>query len=104
MKLRDSIICPYCEEIDFIEHFFYSCKTVKKLWEEVEKITRVRLGNYIRLELKEVIFIGVDKEKKITSEENISWINNIILVTKIVISKFKYGKISHSTKCLKMNF
>ena len=38
MKVRDDRMCSYCNDvIDYIEHFFFDCPTIKKFWNYIEQ-------------------------------------------------------------------
>ena len=98
MKVRDSENCQYCFETDYIEHFFFDCLKVKPIWKELERVICSKMGKKISLGMKEVIF-GIDSIQEL-SKRDIKWINNTILVAKMVISKWKYGKQLYSIKML----
>ena len=37
MKVRDDQMCSYCNDVvDYIEHFFFDCPTIKKFWNYME--------------------------------------------------------------------
>ena len=38
MKVRDDRVCSYCNDVvDYIEHFFFDCPTIKKFWNYIEQ-------------------------------------------------------------------
>ena len=45
-----------CDEIDYIEHFFFSCKKIKRIWYEREKLLSQKYDIDIKLTQKEVLF------------------------------------------------
>ena len=90
MKLVPSQNCPSCGEIDFVEHFFYSCVQVKPLWIEIERDINVTLG--VVFKIKEVdVITGAHNYKEISSIM-LKKINFYIAIGRMVISKFRYGK------------
>ena len=91
MKLRDSNKCLYCPtETDFIEHFFYNCAKCVPLWRHVECVLSFLLEHRVNLDVKRVLFGILDLEGFHSQEINV--INLCILVAKMCISKYKYGK------------
>ena len=38
MKVRDDQMCSYCNDVvDYTEHFFFDCPTMKKCWNYIEQ-------------------------------------------------------------------
>ena len=62
---------------------------VRPLWEEIEKLIIVKVGKRVTLGMKEVM-LGIGKMRGF-KKQIIDWINHLILTTKMVISKIKYG-------------
>jgi hypothetical protein len=88
MGVKDSMQCQYCNERDYIEHFFWSCSKIKPVWKLCTDFIFVKTGLQIKLTETDVLF-GYKPEK--SSNTNIRLINHVIAITKMVISKFKYG-------------
>ena len=99
MKIEESPKCITCNEIDYSEHFFYECRQVKPVWNEIEKIIMVKIGKRINLKMRDVMLgiVGLEGVSKSILIE----INHIILVGKLVISKFKYGNKKFSINLIK---
>ena len=95
MSIRNTQNCEWCNEFDYIEHFFATCKLVKPLWEELESQINVFIGKKIKLTMR-LILLGVTANDKI-DKKYIANINHAILIGKMVISKFKYGN-AHNLK------
>ncbi|MEM6737394.1 MAG: reverse transcriptase domain-containing protein [Bacteroidota bacterium] len=89
MKIADSQKCPHCNVVDFSEHFFFYCQKVTKMWMEVEKIIKTEIGFSLSLTEQDVM-LGVNQSTK-QMNNSIKWVNHVILVGKMVISKIKYG-------------
>ena len=89
MKISDSNKCKTCGEIDYSEHFFFHCKQIKNIWKEIETIILYRTNKNIKLTMIDAM-LGIQCLDG-TNKNEIKWINEIILVGKMVISKFKYG-------------
>ena len=89
MGITDSNKCPYClNEIDYIEHFFYMCNKIRKLWHHIEDLFQVKFGQSIRISKTDVL---LGRMKGTLSNEMYHFINNTILIGKMCISKFRYG-------------
>ena len=89
MKIALSKDCISCGETDYSEHFFFSCTKVRVIWNELESIISSKMGKKISLDLADVMVVVINKPN--LNKKDILWINHIILVGKMVISKMKYG-------------
>ena len=81
--------CSQCGQEDYIEHFFAECPAVRPLWTEVENLIAIWLGR--RLTLTTSMILLEVEQGKLSSKES-KTINLAILIGKLCISKFKYGK------------
>jgi exonuclease III len=88
MGIKHSKNCKYCDQVDYIEHFFWHCSKVKKIWEHSINFIKKHTGQAVSLSEKEVL-MGYHPERH--GEKITKLVNHIILITKMVISKFKYG-------------
>ena len=73
-------ICDKCNVIDYIEHFFYTCKKVNQIWDEVNNILFQKYNDTIRISVTDVLF-GFKHEDKLRCIE----INKIMGVGKCVL-------------------
>ena len=89
MSIKNTQNCEWCDEFDYIEHFFATCRLVKPLWKEVESQINVFIGKKIKL-LNRNVLLGVTTNDEI-AKKYIANINHAILFGKMVISKVKYG-------------
>jgi exonuclease III len=89
MGIRGSRQCSFCNETDFIEHFFYECKHISKLWKDIENTVACNTGHKLSLSLTDVLF-GVFHPT--ISNRVCTFVNHLILIGKMCISKIKYGK------------
>ena len=83
----DTNKCDACNagEIDYIEHFFFTCRAIKSIWGLVcqEILTKYNLRINITLEIALLGF--TDKNKHMHA------INHLISIAKMCISKYRYG-------------
>ena len=93
MSYKESDLCPFCKEKDFIEHFFVWCTEVKTIWKEVEWSINVTTG--LTLTLNPTIILTGYRNSSNTTLDNVNLINHLILIAKMCISKFKYGRKSN---------
>ena len=83
--------CTYCSlEVDFYEHFFYHCIKIKKIWESVENKFYIKFGKNISISETEAL-LGIIERNSI-SKLQLKYINHLILISKMCISKYRYGK------------
>ena len=84
--------CSFCSnEIDYIEHFFFDCKKVRPLWKHVEHIVSVKIDYNIKIDKQDVL-LGWNKES--LDKNDFCYLNHAILIGKMCVSKFRYGKSS----------
>ena len=88
MGVRDTNKCKFCDTVDYIEHFFWACNKVKPVWRAcLDHIFR-KTGTNIVLSETDILFGYQPAQIK---KYDVQFINHLILVVKMVISKFKYG-------------
>jgi hypothetical protein len=88
MGISESKTCKHCpNEIDYIEHFFWSCDQIHSIWKQVEEHTYLKYNKSIKLKLVDVLF-GYNE---IETNSEVLAINLFILIAKMCISKFRYG-------------
>ena len=96
MGLRNSNLCTDCNEVDYIEHFFFKCPKIKKVWESCEAHIVKTTNKTVKLTETDVLFgYDVDNAKK----SHILIINHLIIIAKMCIGKFRYGK-SYDIQCI----
>jgi hypothetical protein len=88
MGLKDSTSCAHCKETDSIEHFFFHCKTIKRVWNSCQNMIFKETNKQIKLTLNDILFGHKTENIK---DKTIKIINHLIMITKMSISKFKYG-------------
>ena len=76
------------DEIDYIEHFFWFCGKINLIWKKVEEYAYLKYDKLIKLELKDVLF-GYNETE---NGSDVLAINHVILIAKMCISKYRYGK------------
>ena len=90
MKIVDDNKCYICrDEVDYLEHFFYTCPMVHSFWtkcmEFVHTVTTVRF----KLGLKEILF-GIKYTDYLQhKKEIVDTVNHVILIGKMCISIHK---------------
>ena len=84
--------CSLCRtEIDYIEHFFFSCSIIKHIWDYITDLTQKLFNTKIKINETLVIF-GIEKKSMQTlDKKQIKTLNHIILIAKMCISKYRYG-------------
>ena len=89
MKIRNSDLCEHCRVRDTLEHFFFHCALLDKLWSDVDNMITAVAGQRIDLSWDKALF-GVLAPRDI-NRNNVRKINLIILLAKLAVSKSKYG-------------
>lgn len=83
-------LCAKCDQIDTLQHHFYSCMLVKSLWNSFENWWRYSMDETIILTDIDVIF-GFFKETKYDKALNLC-----ILIAKQFIANYKYSNMRPS--------
>ena len=95
MKIKPSELCETCQVSDYIEHFFYECSLIQNFWKQVINFIRTKINFEISLN-KNNILMGLSyREFPNYKRVTLDIINSIILIGKLCISKFRYGKIKN---------
>ena len=83
MKVRDDRMCSYCyDAVDYIEHFFFDCPTIKKFWNYMEQNIRISFDIQTHLTVVDVLFaIKQHNYGKVKTKR----INHVILIAKMCI-------------------
>ena len=76
------------DEIDYIEHFFWLCGKINLIWKKVKEYAYFKFDKSIQLISKDVLFRYNEMEN---SSDGLV-INHVILIAKMCISKYRYGK------------
>ena len=88
--------CDYCEQKDYIEHFFWGCFKIKPIWDLVKNAIYIQTGKQIKLSVTDVLLGYTSAE---FNRCDIQFVNKTILIAKMCISKFKYGT-AHNIACI----
>lgn len=87
MEIKENNKCSYCvDTVDYIEHFFFYCPTVRTLWKFIEEKIYSEINHSIILTATEVLF-GIAKGEILS--KSYDYINHIILIGKMCISIYK---------------
>ena len=80
-------MCSYCyDAVDYIEHFFFYCPTIKKFWNYMEQNIRISFDIQTHLTVVDVLFaIKQHNYGKVKTK----LINHVILIAKMCISMYK---------------
>ena len=93
MGIRSDIRCTYCNEIDYVEHFFFNCFKINQIWSYVENAFFDKFD--IRLSISESeALLGIPKKSGFSSKM-INHLNHLILIAKMCVGKFRYGTPIH---------
>ena len=87
MGLSDTDLCLDCLKIDYVEHFFFECKKIRPLWKHIEKVYFGKFGASVHLTATDVL-CGITS---LTNTDSLPYLNHLILIGKVCISKFRYG-------------
>ena len=95
MKVSETNKCTYCvDTTDYLEHFFFECIFVKRLWEHIESLIASVIGKRVKLTKTNVLF-GIDENY--LSEKSHNFVNHLLLIGKVCISIAKKTKLKPSS-------
>ena len=87
MKVKETNRCSYCpDQIDYMEHFFYSCPVVHEFWKYIEKMFLMKTNFKIIMSNTDILF-GIDKSPK--TKDHYRYTNLALLIGKMSISIYK---------------
>ena len=89
MGIKNSELCEKCNLKETTTHFFFECKMITFIWRELELLISANTNIKIKINAASAL-LGYVPEVKITKKDHV-FINKVILIGKLVISKIKYG-------------
>ena len=95
MKVKSSDACEHCRVPDYIEHFFYECALVHSFWLHIVNLIKSRVNVDFDLKRNDILLGLAYTDFTHIKREIINYINHIILIGKLCISKFRYGQINN---------
>ena len=95
MKVRPNTLCDKCQVPDFIEHFFVECNYIKGFWNYVSSYIKSSINIQVNLNTKHILLGLTYSEHSSIKNKEIDFINAIILLGKLCVSKLRYGKINN---------
>eukprot|EP00916_Digyalum_oweni_P020964 GHVL01034892.1.p1 GENE.GHVL01034892.1~~GHVL01034892.1.p1 ORF type:complete len:109 (-),score=6.87 GHVL01034892.1:316-642(-) len=91
MGIRMNNKCSFCpDKIDFVEHFFYECSAIHPIWERITNKVFQQYNVNIKIDVQTAL-LGYMKTPGM-SNNLVNYINLLIIVAKMCVGKFKYGK------------
>ena len=73
MKVKEQNKCSYCNDVHFIEHFFFDCPIAYDFWKFIEQFILHSIDIRIKLQVTDILFgmklAGESKSKCITLVE-----------------------------------
>ena len=95
MKIKPTAMCVTCNVIDYLEHFFVACTELNNFWGKISNKILAATNIPTKLTTTNILFGVKNNELKQHTSSNIKYINHLILVGKLSISKFKYGNFKN---------
>ena len=104
MKIKPSDLCETCQVPDYIEHFFYECSLIQNFWIHLNNFIKSKINFDIHLDKKNILMGLAYSEFPSLKRTTLDFINSIILIGKLCISKFRYGKIKNLSLIFEMEY
>ena len=92
MYLKDTNICDYCIDIDFIDHAFYNCKHIKEFWIKLSTLISTCLDFQFTITASQVL-LGIPCGILQLNNVQLKEINHLILIAKLSIVKSKASNV-----------
>ena len=90
MKILDTNRCKYCGEVDFIEHFFVTCKRLTEYWDAVLEWINKEIGIKVANIISHKLFGITKEENKSHKIEKIEKANYVLIIAKFSIVKTNF--------------
>jgi len=87
--IRNNNQCKLCDEKDYLEHFFWRCKNLIQFWKNVQNTICRKTNKPFRLKDKTEL-IGFELKNR--NQEPNKFINHLLLIAKMTITKYRYGE------------
>ena len=94
MRMKQSNKCDFCQEVDFLEHFFYECQRLRIFWHDVEYIMNTILNQYVRIN-NTIALLGITKNDTTANAKRINEANHLLLIARMSISKLRSSDIKN---------
>ena len=91
MKIKPNILCEHCQDIDYLEHFFFQCKRLNGFWNYISLQALVDINIKYTFSIQDVLFGIQNNSCKDLDKTKLKYLNYLIMC----ISKFRYGKINN---------
>ena len=95
MKIKSSTLCEHCGKPDYIEHFFVECDLLQDFWRYIRNFLKSETSIDLSLSSNNILFGLVHNDFSSIKKRLINYINYVILIGKLCISKFRYGKMNN---------
>ena len=95
MHIKPSFLCDHCRVPDYFEHFFIECMLVRDFWRYINNHIKSVTNINIKLNTNNILLGLVYTNFRHIKKHIVDYINYIILIGKLCISKFRYGKINN---------
>ena len=95
MGLKNTENCEFCNEKDFVEHYFYNCRKLASFWKYINDFLNLKLDKKIIL-YDFVILLGIEQSInniELTKKE-IRFVNNILVIAKLSVIKSKQDSLN----------
>ena len=90
MGVTTSERCTHCDtNIDYIEHMFFHCNSIQRLWKEIETIINTQINVQVNI-TEEMAILGITEIIGV-SHRKVTKINHLLSIGRMVISKYRHG-------------
>ena len=94
MRIKQSNKCDFCQETDFLEHFFYECHRLQQFWHDIEYIMVSILNQDIKVNTS-IALLGITKDNTTANSKRIKEANHMLLIARMSISKLRNSDIKN---------
>ena len=99
MKIKQSEMCEYCGDVDYVEHLFIHCPRLGGFWRTVENEIYNRINKTIKLTDNTILFGILGREMGLSRCQT-QVANHIILVAKMAIGKARAASLHNKHRIL----
>ena len=92
MYLKETNICNYCIDRDFIDHAVYNCKHIKEFWIKLSTLISTCLDFQFTITASQVL-LGIPCGILQLNNVQLKEINHLILIAKLSIVKSKASNV-----------
>ena len=94
MRIKESDKCDFCQEQDFLDHFFFECGRLREFWNDIELHVGLILKHNLKINAV-IALLGITKDDTTANLKRMKEANHLLLIAKMCISVLRNAEINN---------